>query len=120
MSMLERRETQGSLSLGFREIQGMRTLTLVTMVLAATNIAVAADAPEASAAVIGAPAALTLEPGAITLAGPRARQQLLVRGTERSEVAVAAVEARAGGKLAGADPCRGVAHGVERFLAFPL
>jgi len=57
----------------------MRTLTLITILLTAANASSAAE-PSDSAEVIGAPTAVTLEPGAITLVGPRSRQQLLVTG----------------------------------------
>jgi hypothetical protein len=63
----------------------MRLLTLVTILLTVTATATAAESPEASAATIGAPTAITLEPGAITLVGSRSRQQVLVTGRYGSQ-----------------------------------
>ena len=57
----------------------MRTFTVVTILLTVTATA-AAETPDTSAALIGAPTAIALEPGAIVLNGPRARQQVLITG----------------------------------------
>src|SRR5262249_31236746 len=53
---------------------------LALFLLASTAAAVAPDDPAKRAAIVGTPASLAVEPGTLTLSGPRSMQQLVVTG----------------------------------------